>query len=95
MIDVVEYDGDVPEIGYALARPYWNQGYMSEAVESFITLLKNDGHKKIYIEADQENYASNAIIKKNGFKFLGKERKIKSEFKNGIVTVDTYELQIE
>lgn len=95
MIDVVECDGDVPEIGYVLGRPYWNKGYMSEAFETFLALLKNEGHKKVYIEADQNNQASNAIIKKNGFKFLGKERKIKSKFKNELVTVNTYELEIE
>lgn len=95
MIDVVEYNGCIPEIGYVLGRGYWNKGYMSEAFESFLNLLKNQGHKKIYIEADQENHASNAVIKKNGFKFIGKETKIRSAFKNELVTVNTYELKVD
>ena len=83
------------EFGYCLNPKYWNKGYMSEAFESFLNLLKNQGHKKIYIEADQENHASNAVIKKNGFKFIGKETKIRSAFKNELVTVNTYELEVD
>ena len=94
MIDVVEYDGDIPEIGYALSKSYWNKGYMSEAFVAFLNLIKNQGHKKIYIESDENNHASKAIIKKNGFKFLGKDTKIKSEFKKEKVTVDTYVLEV-
>ena len=41
MIDVVEYNGCIPEIGYVLGRGYWNKGYMSEAFESLLNLLKN------------------------------------------------------
>lgn len=95
MIDVVEYDGTIPEIGYVLGRPYWNKGYMSEALEAFINHLISQGFKQIYIEADEKNLASNALIKKNGFKFLTKERKIKSEFKNDLVTLNTYKLEIQ
>ena len=67
---------------------------MSEAFVAFLNLIKNQGHKKIYIESDENNHASKAIIKKNGFKFLGKDTKIKSEFKKEKVTVDTYVLEV-
>lgn len=90
MIDVVGHE-EIPEIGYVLARPYWNQGYMSEALAAFMYLLIAEGFEKIYIEADENNQASNAIIRKHGFKFLGKERTIKSDFKKEWVTLNTYQ----
>ncbi|MCW6702258.1 GNAT family N-acetyltransferase [Anaerococcus sp. NML200537] len=95
MIDVVEFDEGIPEIGYALSRSYWNHGYMTEALKAFIYQLILRGYRKIYIEADENNLASLALIKKNGFSFLGKERKIKSTFKNELVTVNTYQLDIK
>lgn len=91
MIDVVGYEDGIPEIGYVLSSDYWNMGYMSEALSTFMNLLISEGFDKIYIEADENNIASNAIIRNNGFKFLGKERRIKSQFKNEMVSLNTYE----
>ena len=68
---------------------------MTEALKAFIYQLILRGYRKIYIEADENNLASLALIKKNGFSFLGKERKIKSTFKNELVTVNTYQLDIK
>lgn len=93
MIDVVGYENNIPKIGYVLSRQYWNKGYMTEAFKKFIEYLFSKGFNEIHIEADENNYASNAVIKKNGFEFFEKETKIKSKFKNEIVTVNKYKLK--
>lgn len=69
-IDVVGYIGGVPVIGYVLSKKHWNKGYMSEACKKVIEYLFSLGHKKIIIDAQVENIASNNVIKKCGGKFF-------------------------
>jgi len=60
------------EIGYALARKYWNQGIMTEAVRAiieygFMPLRLN----RIEARCDVENTASRRVMEKAGMKFEG------------------------
>jgi ribosomal-protein-alanine N-acetyltransferase len=60
------------EIGYALARKYWGQGIMTEAVRAvldygFTTLRLN----RIEARCDVENTASWRVMEKAGMKFEG------------------------
>ena len=60
------------EIGYALARKYWGQGLMTEAVRAvldygFNSLLLN----RIEARCDVENTASWHVMEKAGMKFEG------------------------
>ncbi len=92
-IDVVRYIDGNPEIGYCLAKKYWNQGLMTEACKAFIQLLFDLGFHKILINAAEENVGSNKVIEKCGFKFVRKERREHaSAFKPEPVTVNCYEL---
>lgn len=74
-IDVVDYINDFPEVGYCLSKTYWNKGYMTEALKAFTKHLFKNDFKKILIEADVNNIASNKVIEKCGFKFTHKEKK--------------------
>ena len=92
-IDVVGYhDGD-PEIGYCLSRKLWGQGYMTEACQAVMAYLFALGHKRILIDAAEENIGSNRVIAKCGFRFVGKEYKEHtSAFKEAPVTLNHYEI---
>jgi len=62
---------DRGEIGYWLAKPLWNQGFISEATQavtrwSFETL----GLHRVTIGCIDENIASRKVIEKVGFRFL-------------------------
>lgn len=93
MIDVVNYiDNKSVEIGYVLARPYWNKGLMTEACLTFIKYLFNRGYKKIEICAHVDNIGSNRVIEKCGFKFTHQEVRPMSLLKPEIVTINCYEL---
>ena len=64
------------EIGYWLAKKYWNIGIMTEAVK----LMANFGFKKlklarIYATIFSDNSRSARVLEKNGFKLEGLLRK--------------------
>lgn len=54
------------EIGYALGRAYWNQGYMTEALQAFIDLLFRKGVHKVFASHIRENAASGRVMRKCG-----------------------------
>jgi RimJ/RimL family protein N-acetyltransferase len=64
------------EIGYWLARPYWNKGIMTEVVRIFCTYLQNE-HHLIRIEAYIYwfNTGSQRVLEKSGFLQEGVLRK--------------------
>ena len=90
MIDIVDFDDGVPEIGYVLSRKYWNHGYMSEACKAFTDYLFAIGYDSLIIAADERNIASNKVIQKTGFKFTHQERRLCSFIKPVMVTINWY-----
>ena len=65
-------DDNHHELGYIIARPYWNQGLVSEAVPAMITFIKEKtGIRIIHAKHAADNAASGRIIEKNGFTFQG------------------------
>lgn len=53
---------------YQIARKYWGNGYVSEAVMAFMEhIYKHFPNAKFYAEVVSENSASIAILKKAGF----------------------------
>lgn len=57
-------DGDRPELMYWVDRKFWSQGLASSAVETF---LLEYTQRPLYAHIVSDNFASQAILIKNGF----------------------------
>jgi ribosomal-protein-alanine N-acetyltransferase len=54
-------------IGYALARPYWGKGYMTEATRAIIDwALRQKEIYRVYATTDVENIGSQRVLEKAG-----------------------------
>ncbi len=63
---------DQIEIGYWLGKPYWGQGFVSEAVKVVLALgFKNLNISQITSTTNPANLASQNVLRKSGFEFLG------------------------
>lgn len=75
-IDDVDKFHGTATIGYWLGKAYWNNGYMTEALECVMGFgFKTLRLRRINISAFAENAASNALIKKVGFSYEGQRKK--------------------
>lgn len=64
----------IAEIGYTIARPYWNMGYGSEAVAALVRFgFETVGLIRINARVAGDNLYSSAILKKLGFKLEGRQ----------------------
>ncbi len=60
------------EIGYWLAQEHWGRGYMSEALNAVVSLaFGRFGLQRLTARTDINNLASQNVLKKAGFSFLG------------------------
>ncbi|WP_310605376.1 GNAT family N-acetyltransferase [Anaerosporobacter sp.] len=71
-------DGTVYDIAYCVHRMYWNNGYATEMVNGMIEYAKQHGAKKITVNVNKDNVASNTIVKKFGFEVVGEHTYKKS-----------------
>jgi RimJ/RimL family protein N-acetyltransferase len=63
------------EIGYHIRKEYRNKGYSTEACRAIINFcFKNLKFRKIYADTDPDNFASQRVLEKLGFKLEGKIR---------------------
>lgn len=63
---------DIPNVGYWLAKPFWGQGLMSEAVRSVIAwMFEKSDHRLIRSGIFEGNEASLRIQENLGFKVIG------------------------
>jgi RimJ/RimL family protein N-acetyltransferase len=61
-----------PELGYWLGRPYWGQGYATEAVRALIDHAFTDlDHSALLAGARVTNPASRRVLEKCGFQWTG------------------------
>jgi RimJ/RimL family protein N-acetyltransferase len=67
--------GDVQELGYALGRRYWGQGYATEAVWAMIEHARTLGLDALEAFTFLENPASARVLHKAGFADLGVARR--------------------
>lgn len=54
-------------LGYVLAKPYWNLGYMTEAVRAVVAwAIEQDSVDRVWAVCDVENLASARVLEKAG-----------------------------
>jgi RimJ/RimL family protein N-acetyltransferase len=71
---------DIAELGYWIARPYWGQGFASEAAKAVVGIAKALGHHKLIASHFIDNPASGRVLHKIGFRASGK---IESRYSKG------------
>ncbi|HYG99939.1 MAG TPA: GNAT family N-acetyltransferase [Terriglobales bacterium] len=60
------------EMGFAIARPYWNQGYTTEAVKAMLSFALRDlGLNRVEAFCKLENIGSARVMEKAGMRFEG------------------------
>ena len=64
-------DGPIAELGYALGRAYWGQGYATEAVLAMIDTARALGFGGLQAFSFVENPASARVLEKAGFFNVG------------------------
>ena len=67
--------GDVQELGYALGRAYWGQGYATEGVLAMIEHARTLGLSALEAFTFVENPSSARVLAKAGFMDLGVVRR--------------------
>ena len=64
--------GGRPNLGYVLARPYWGQGYMTEAVGAIVEwLLREEDVFRVWATCDVQNISSARVLEKVGMEREG------------------------
>jgi ribosomal-protein-alanine N-acetyltransferase len=80
------------EIGFMVARKYWRQGIVSEALLSLLPyFFEKMGYERITADADPRNDASIKILEKHNFKIVGTREKT---FEINGVWVDSVDLEL-
>ena len=60
------------ELGYALGRAYWKQGYAAEALRALLANVFTAMHvRRVEAEVNPDNIASNALLRSLGFSHEG------------------------
>ena len=63
---------DGTELGYGIARPFWGQGYATEAARGVIEIAQLLGHERLSAGHFTDNPASGRVLRKLGFRPTGK-----------------------
>ena len=68
----LKVDGHKAELGYVLARAYWNTGYMTEAARAVVKwALEQKGIYRVWAVCDVENQPSARVMEKIGMQREG------------------------
>lgn len=60
------------EIGYWLGKPYWGQGFATEAASALVDLaFRVTDTDKVFAACRTNNTASRKVLQKQGFQFIG------------------------
>ena len=68
----IRVDGYRADLGYVLARPYWGQGIMTEAVRAVVNWALNEpAIYRVWAVCDVDNKASARVLEKAGLQHEG------------------------
>ncbi|MBA3810284.1 MAG: GNAT family N-acetyltransferase [Caulobacteraceae bacterium] len=68
-------EGPSSELGYWIGRPYWGQGYMTEAVLAAVDWARAGWKKRLLVSGHfADNPASGQVLCKAGFLYTGEVR---------------------
>jgi ribosomal-protein-alanine N-acetyltransferase len=85
--------GELAELGYALGRSYWGQGYATESVRAMMAHAPTLGFRALEAYSFLDNPASARVLAKAGFVDVGVVRRAYPE-RGGIREVRRFELQL-
>lgn len=61
------------EIGYAIGREFWRNGYATESLKAVVEFLINEeGIRKFICRYAKDNQVSGSVIRKVGFEYIGR-----------------------
>jgi RimJ/RimL family protein N-acetyltransferase len=66
---------EMPSVGYWIGRPYWNQGYATEALQLVVAHVRALGAKGLQAETFPDSPASARVLTKCGFRYRGTGRR--------------------
>lgn len=69
-LDADASEGEI-EVGYWIARPYWGQGYATEALRGVVQVAGMLGIERLTARHFLDNPASGRVLEKNGFSPTG------------------------
>lgn len=91
-IDAMDDDAGTVELGYWIARPYWGQGFATEAGSAAINVARALGHQRLFASHFLDNPASGAVLRKLGFQATGRVVERHSCGRGEIAQTAEYEL---
>lgn len=86
-------EGRAYDIAYCVHRKFWGNGYATEMARGMINYAREQGAHKITVDVNRENKASNAIVRRLGFRVTG-ERTYKKRGTERVYTDYRYELDL-
>jgi len=94
-IDIVSLDKNTQtaQIGYCIAKKYWNKGIMTEALKAVIDyMFSKTGVKKIESWHHVDNTASGKVMRKSGMKFEGVKKNGDKDNDGNLHDVSVYKI---
>ncbi|WP_373899440.1 GNAT family N-acetyltransferase [Haloimpatiens sp. FM7315] len=82
------------DLGYAIHKKYWRQGYATEMIKALIDFCHENGAKKITAPVAKENVPSNKVMKKLNF-YVEKEDTFKKTGTDIVYDEYVYRLDLQ
>jgi RimJ/RimL family protein N-acetyltransferase len=90
---LAERNGEA-ELGYWIAREHWGRGYATEAATAVVGVAKALGHRKLVAGHFTDNPASGRVLRKVGFRPMGRVEQRFSKGRGHEVSCALFELSL-